>query len=190
MEWILILLVAAAVFGLCFLLDQGFTRVFRGTAQHRSGRSVRLSKRYGAAGIVLAVLGIAAIFTGVQDSRVLLYGGIVVVVLGIGLIIYYMTFGVFYDDDSFVLTTFGKKSTLYRYAEIRCQQLYATYGSTVIELIMTDGRAVHFQSTMSDVYPFLDTAFAGWCAQKGLTEQDCPFHDPDNSCWFPGPEES
>ncbi|MCD7755133.1 MAG: hypothetical protein LUJ09_02175 [Firmicutes bacterium] len=188
MEWILVLLVAAGSFGLCYLLDKGFTRIFRGTAQHRSGRSVRLSKRYGAAGIVLAVVGIAAIFTGLGDSRVLLCGGIVVAVLGVALIVYYMTFGIFYDEDSFLLTTFGRRSTLYRYQDIRCQQLYATYGSTVIELVMADGRTVQLQSTMADAYPFLDTAFAGWCRQKGLTEQDCPFHDPDNSCWFPGPE--
>ena len=47
MEYILILIVAALVFGICFLIDKGFTKLFRSQAEHMSGTAVRLSKRYG-----------------------------------------------------------------------------------------------------------------------------------------------
>lgn len=188
MEFVVILLVAAATFGLCFLADRGFTKAFRGKKQHTTGLSVRLSKRYGSIGLVMAVIGLAAFFSG-KGQPVLLYGGLFVVLLGIGLIVYYMTFGVFYDSDSFVLTTFGKKSVTYRYQDIKGQLLYLVAGGNVlVELHLEDGRTVSLQSTMDGMYPFLDTAFSGWCVQKGLRPEDCAFHDPANSCWFPNLE--
>ena len=190
MDFLAIILVAAVTFGGCYLLDKGFTKVFRGTRQHQTGLSVRLNKRYGSGGLLLVVLGVAAFFSGLSNSTVLLVGGIFVALLGVGLIVYYMTFGLFYDEDSFVLTTFGRKSVTYAFREIRSQQLYAvTGGSTIIELQLQDGRAVSLQSNMTGVYPFLDTAFAGWCRQTGRKAEDCSFHDPENSRWFPGTEE-
>ena len=190
MEILGIIVMAAATFGVCFLLDKGFTKVFRGTQQHQTGLSVRLSKRYGSGGLLLVVLGLAAVFSGVTNGKVLLVGGIFVVLLGVGLIVYYMTFGVYYDADSFVLTTFGRKSTTYAFRDIRAQQLYTvTGGSTIIELHLRSGRTVSLQSTMTGVYPFLDAAFAAWCRQTGRNPEDCPFHDPANSRWFPGLEE-
>ena len=101
-----------------------------------------------------------------------------------------MTFGLFYDNESFLLTTFGKKSKAYRYEQIKCQQLYQTAGQIVIELRMDDERTVQLQSSMPDIYPFLDKAFAAWCRQKGIAQEDCAFHDPANSCWFPPVEEA
>ena len=190
MEWIAVLLVAGAVFGICYLIDKGFTKLFRSQAQHFSGLSVRLNKKYGAFGLILFALGMAAIFAGMNANLVLLIGGIIVLIFGVCLVTYYMTFGLFYDDESFLLTTFGKKSKAYHYSQIKCQQLYQTAGQVVIELQMEDGRTVQLQSTMIDVYPFLDKAFAAWCRQKGVREEDCAFHDTANSCWFPPVEEA
>ena len=62
MEFVAVILIAAAVFGICYLIDKGFTKLFRSQAQHRSGMSVRLSKRYGSIGLLLVVLGIGAVF--------------------------------------------------------------------------------------------------------------------------------
>ncbi len=189
MGFVAIVLVAAATFGLCFLADKGFQKVFRGRTQHQSGLSVRLNKKYGAFGLILAVLGISAVFMGWGEEWLLTVGGGILIVLGAFLIGYYMTFGVFYDEDSFLLTTFGKKSKVYAYGDIRHQQLYNSYGNTVIELHMADGRAVSLQAGMAGVYPFLDHAFSAWCRQTGKRPEDCAFHDPQNSCWFPGTEE-
>ena len=185
MEYIVVILVAAAVFGGCYLVDKAFTRAFRSKAQHMSGLAVRNSKRYGSFGLIFVALGIAAVFTGVSDGWVLTAGGVFVLLIGICLVVYYMTFGVFYDDDSFILTTFGKKSVTYRYSQIKGQQLYVSGNTVIIELHMEDGRAVSLQSGMEGVYPFLDKSFAGWCRQKGIDPDDCAFHDPSNSLWFP-----
>lgn len=184
MLWIL--LVAGATFGLCWLVDKGFTKVFRGQAQHRSGLSVRLNKHYGGMGLVLIVVGLGAVFTGVRQNTPLLWaGGCLLILVGIALVVYYMTFGVFYDEDGFVLTTFGKKSCTYRYADIESQQLYNNAGTILIELYLSDGRTVQLPATLTGTYAFLDKAFERWLIQKGLTREDCPFYDPDNSCWFP-----
>lgn len=183
-----VLLVIGITFLLCWLVDILFTKIFRSQPQHLSGKSVRLNKYYGIGGLILSVLGISAIFAGSREGGILIYGGIVLVLLGIGLIVYYMSFGIFYDDDGFVLTTFGKKSKTYRYADIRSQQLYNSYGQTLIELYLRGGRSVQLQASMTGVYPFLDFAFEMWLLQTGRRSEDCPFHDPDNSCWFPPTE--
>jgi len=185
-----IVLVIAGTLLLCWLVDKGFEKIFRSKPQHVSGKSVRLNKYYSVGGLLLMVLGISSLFSGTaNDAALLTYGGVLLLVVGIALIVYYMTFGLFYDDDSFLVTTFGKKSTAYRYADIQSQQLYRNQGGSVlIELFLRDGRSVQLQSTMKDVYAFMDTAFAGWCHQRGIKKEDCAFYDPDNSCWFPGVE--
>ena len=188
MQIFAILIIAAVIFGICYLFDKGFQKTFRNKPQHKSGLSIRPNKRYATFGLILLILGLAAIFSS-AESVVLLVGGIMILVMAIGLIVYYMTFGVFYDDDSFLFTSFGKKSMEYRYQDIKSQQLYVIQGgNVVIELHMADGSAVSVQSPMVGVYAFLDTAFAGWCRQKGINSDDCSFYDPANSCWFPTEE--
>ena len=190
MTFFLILLIAAAVFGLCFAVDKAFTKCFRSKAQHRSGMAVRANKRYGLFGVILSVLGIMAICVGIADGSVLLWGGIIVLLMGICLAVYYLSFGVFYDGETFLLSRFGKKEVTYRFSDIKGQKLYMVQGGNVIiELHMADGGTVSLQSTMDGVYPFLDTAFAAWCLQTGRDPQSCDFHDPSQSLWFPTVED-
>ena len=190
MTVILILLIAAAVFGVCFLVDRAFAKLFRSKAQHRSGKAVRANKRYGLFGVILSVLGIMAICVGIADGSVLLWGGIIVLLMGLGLAVYYLSFGVFYDGETFLLSRFGKKDVIYRFSDIQGQKLYLVQGGNVIiELHMTGGGIVSLQSTMDGVYPFLDTAFAAWYLQTGRDPQSCDFHDPSQSLWFPTVED-
>lgn len=188
MTFIAIALLGLATFGICFLVDKGFTKLFRGKKEHRSGRAVRLSKRYGSVGLIVAVLGVPTVFAGIGLGWIIPTGGVLLILLGIGLITYYMTFGVFYDDESFILTTFGRKSTTYQYRDIQSQQLFNSYGNIVIELHMKDGRTVQLSSAMDGMYPFLDHAFSAWLRQTNRRKEDCAFYDPDNSCWFPSME--
>ena len=190
MELIAILLVAALIFGICYLVDKAFAKAFRSKAQHRSGMAVRASKRYGLFGVILTVLGIMAVITGITDGKVLLIGGSVVLVVGICLAVYYLSFGIFYDGESFLYSRFGKKDIVYYYKDIKGQKLYTIQGgSTMVELHMADGSAVSLLSTMDGVFPFLDTAFAAWCMQTGRDPQSCDFHDPGQRLWFPTVEE-
>lgn len=185
-----LILVAVLTFGVIFLIDKSFTKTFRGTDMHKSGLSVRLPKKTGVAGIVLCILAVLVLFADFgEEKKMMLFAAAFVAAMGIGLIVYYMTYGVFYDDTGFVYTSFGKRSVTYRYADICTQKLYTTTGgSTIVELHMADGKAVSLQSTMDGIYPFLDKAFYRWCLQKGLEPDSCEFHDPDNSLWFPQEE--
>ena len=190
MEFIGILLVAALIFGICYLVDKAFSKLFRSKAQHRSGLAVRANKRYGIFGVILTVLGIMAICIGVSDGPVLLVGGSIVALMGTALAVYYLSFGIFYDGESFLYSRFAKSDLTYYYKDIVGQKLYLVQGGNIIvELHMTDGSAVSLQSTMDGVYPFLDTAFAAWCLQTGRDPQTCDFHDPSQSLWFPTVED-
>lgn len=181
-----VLLVAAVVFGLCYLADKGFTKLFRSKKQHLSGKSVRLSKRYGSIGAIMFALGMAAVFMGLNDAEwVLMGGGCVLVLIGIALVAYYLSFGIFFDDDSFLFTSFGKKGFTYKFGDIRCQQLYLASGNVVVELHMNDGKHFQVHTGMVGMYAFMDHAFASWLQQTGRTQEECSWYDPQNSCWFP-----
>ena len=185
-----IALVAAVIFGLCYLVDKTFSKLFRSKAQHRSGKAVRANKRYGIFGVVLIVLGIMAICVGITDGPVLIWGGVFVLLMGIALAVYYLSFGIFYDEESFLLQRFGKKDVTHAYSDIVGQKLYLVQGGNiVVELHMDDGSAVSVQSVFDGVYPFLDEAFYAWCRQTGRNPEECEFHDPSQSLWFPTVEE-
>lgn len=192
MEYLAIIIFAALVFGVCFLVDKGFTKLFRNQAQHHSGQAVRLNKKYGAFGLILTVLGLATLFAALSETWIFVAAGAIVIVMGIALVVYYMTFGIFYDADGFVYTTFGKKSATYQYNQIRCQQLYQVQGGNIIvELHMTNGNTVQVQLQLNGAEDFLNTAFLGWVRQKNLDVRSgcCDFHDPEKSCWFPSLED-
>ena len=191
MQAIVILIIAALVFLICWGVDKLFTKLFRSKAQHRSGLAVRASKRYGIFGVIFSVLGILSVLIGTTGDKVLLWAGLVVLLMGAGLAVHYLSFGIFYDGESFLLCRFGKKSQEHRYDEILSQKLYVlTGGSSLIELTLTDGSTVSVQSTMDGVYPFMDTAFAGWCMETGRKMEECDFYDPSKSWWFPHEEEN
>ena len=186
MQAIVILIIAALVFLICRVVDKLFSKLFRSKAQHRSGMAIRASKRYGIFGVMFSVLGILGIITGITGEKVLTWAGLVVLLMGIALAVHYLSFGIFYDGESFLLCRFGRKSQEHRYDEIVSQKLYVlTGGSTVIELTLKDGSTFSVQSTMDGVYPFMDTAFAGWCMETGRKMEDCDFYDPSKSWWFP-----
>lgn len=189
MEAIVWIVTAAVVFGICRLVDKGFQKLFRNKAEHLSGLAVRVNKRYGVFGIILSAIGIAAMVSGAGEDKVLLWGGLIVLLLGVSFAVYYLSFGIFYGEDSFLVSTLFKKSVSYPYSAIVSQKLYLiTGGNIVVELQLENGKTISLQSTMEGVYPFLDTAFQRWCAQKSLTPEECDFYDPQKSWWFPHEE--
>jgi hypothetical protein len=185
------LLVIAATFGAMFLIDKGLTRLFRSRDQHRSGTAVRLKKHYGILSLALMILGLLGIVTYFTDKNlILLVGGIVVLPGGALLGIYYLTHGIFYDNDTFLYVTFGNRSVTYRYADIRAQKLYEIQGGTLlVELHMADGKAVSVQTSMEGAKTFLDKAAHARMRQLGLNSHECSWFDETEGKWFPPVEE-
>lgn len=179
----------AGTFVVCWLVDQGFTKLFRNQPEHFSGKSIRQSKKYAAIGLILSVLGIAGLLSGLPDQWMLIAGSLAVAALGIGLVVYYMTFGIFYDADTFLVSTFAHKTEAYHYGDICGQLLYRTANSILVELHMRGGNTVVVPLNLENAEAFLDHAFEAWCSQKFKLPEDCAFHDPDNSLWFPTMQE-
>ena len=181
-----IVLVAVVIFGICYLVDKTFSKLFRSKAQHRSGKAVRANKRYGIFGVVLTALGIMAVCVGITDGPVLIWGGLIVLLMGIALAVYYLSFGIFYDEDTLLLQRFGKKDLSYAYKEIVGQKLYLIQGGNiVVELHMADGSHFQIHTGMTGMGEFMDYAFQAWLEQTGRKLENCTWYDPDNSCWFP-----
>ena len=184
--WGFVLVIVVITFGLCFGVDKGFTKLFRNKAQHRSGMSVRQNKRYGSMGFVLAVIGFAALITTNFDNVALLIGSGVLLVVGAGLVVYYLSSGIYYDEDGFIVETMRRKRQTYRYDQIVHQQLYVLQGGgTIVELHMDTGNAVQVVSNMPGYREFLSYAFRKWCQQKGIDPETCDFHKPEEQLWFP-----
>lgn len=184
----LVILVIVGTFALCYAVDRVFPKLFRRAPQQKTGKSVRLSRRYIIAGILVTffgiLLGATSIGAGEKTAIYLVIAGILLL-MGIGLLVYYATFGVYYDKDSFLYAAFGKKSKTYTFGQIKEQQLLMTRGGICIELFFDDGRDTDLYANMEGVYDFMDAASAGWRREKGVTVEDCPWYDPANSCWFP-----
>ena len=189
MEFLAFFILIALVFALCFAIDKGFTRLFRNKKEHASGLSVRHNSRTAAFGVIAGVVGIAALLAGSSGGALFYVGGAVVVLVGAILVVQYLSFGVYYTDTGFLVNTFGRRGVSYKYGEVMGQRLYNSQGNLVIELHMKDGNTVMLQSSMTNVYPFLDHAFQGWLRQTGKRLEDCDFYNPDNCCWFPNMEE-
>ncbi len=183
-------ILAALFFGVCYGADKLFTKLFRSSAQHKSGLCVKVSKYYAVVGIVMFILGLTALFSGIgAGDAALIVGSCVLLAVSVCAIVYYLTFGIYYDGEGFLLSSFGRKNRTYAYGDIKAQQLYQSGRNIMLELYMRDNTTVSLQLNMKGVIGFLDKAFAGWCRQQGLDPENCSFHDPDNSCWFPKMED-
>lgn len=185
MKLIPMVVICAITFGICFLVDKLFHKLFRAKVQHASGLSVKLNKRYATIGIILFFVGVCAIIAGINGQMILIICGPIVLLMGIALIVYYLTFGIYYNEDGFVVSKFAKRSVTYRYNQIAGQLLYNASGNVLIELHLKDGGSVNLQASMTGAYAFLDYAFKNWCRQTGRAPEECDFHDPQNSLWFP-----
>ncbi len=189
MEYVWIALMAIFTFGICFGLDKLFTRLFRNRSQHKSGKQVRLRSRVALYGLLMLVLGVACAVFYFRGIPFLFWSGVLLILMGAGLVAYYLGFGVFYDEEGFLCTSFGKKGRVYPYGQICSQQLYNSQGSIVVELQMEDGKVIHVQEGMEGWREFLDYAFQRWLEAKGLTARECSFHDTSKCCWFPHEED-
>lgn len=189
MEFIPVLVVVALTLGICFLADKVFVKLFRNRAQHRSGMSVKASKRYATIGLVIGALGVVALVAAYKQGVLILISGIVMLLLGICFITYYLCFGIYYNEESFIYSSFGRKSRTYMFKDIVSQQVYASGASIIIELHLSDGCSIQLQSSMNGVVRFMNKAFDGWLSQNNLALDDCSFHDPEKNAWFPNAQE-
>ena len=191
MTWFTYVAVIAVTFGVMFAGDYLFHKLFRKEQEYQTGMAVHLNKRYLVTGILISVLGVALLGQLTKGfSWLLVAAAAILEVMGIGLLIYYNTFGIFYDEDSFIYRHFRGKPTTYRYADIRSQQLLQTAGGIVVELDLADGTTMSLQQNMDGMYTFLDHACFARMRQLDTEPRSCKWFDQSNSCWFPPREDA
>ena len=185
------LIIGAVIMAGLYGLDKLFTRIFRNQAQHHSGTAVRLKKGYGVAAVFLCVLAVLCLMQYILNQEMLmLICFVALMIMGGGLGAYYLNHGVFYDDETFLFTTLGKKGVTYRYADITGQKLYLLQGGGyIVELYMAQGGTVNIQTSMPGAYAFLDKACHARFRQLGINSFECDWFDETQSCWFPPVEE-
>ncbi len=184
-NYIWIILIALTTFLVCFLVDKVFNLLFRSRRQHQSRRQVRLRRRMAAFGLIVAVLGAACVIFYWGRQPVIFWSGVALLLMGGAMVVYYVCFGVFYDEEGFLHSTFGKKPRFYNYRQIRFQQLYNSQGSIVVELHLEGGDCLQIQDSMEGAWEFLDYAYEMWRMEKGLSDDKCAFHNADKCQWFP-----
>ena len=190
MTWAIYLTVIAGTFGVLFLGDTLFRKFFRKEHEYQTGMVVHLNKRLLIAGILLTVLGIAMLGQLAKGFNwIIVAASVILEIMGIGLLIYYNSFGVFFDLDTFICRSFRQKAQTYRYEDILSQQLFTTAGGIMVELDLRGGRTLTLQQNMDGMYSFLDHACFARLRQLGQEPRDCKWFDKSQSCWFPPREE-
>ena len=191
MTWFIYVSVIVATFAVLFVLDFGFQKLFRRKQQYHTGLAVHLNKRYLVAGILIAALGVAMLGQLSKGfSWLIVAAAVILEIMGLGLLIYYNTFGLFYDNDTFIYHSFGHKPATYRYEDIKSQQLFTSAAGILVELDLSDGRTLSLQQNMDGMYAFLDKASLARFRQLGIDNNTCKWFDKSNSCWFPPREEA
>ena len=189
MKYLPVAIVAILTFGICYLADAGFKKLFRSKSQHKSGLSVKAGKSNAIFGILLMVVGLGALCSSSFNGILRWIAGPLMVLVGLFLIGFYVSFGIYYDDESFLYSRLGRRSKTYKYRDIKSQQLFVSGSNMIIELHLSDGLAIQLQSSMAGFDSFMNKAFEGWISQLGKCKADCAHYDPQKYSWFPNAQE-
>lgn len=189
MNYVLYILLIAAIFGLIALLDFLFHKLFPKSKAEQSGQVVRLPRYSSILGLLMALLGIIALlFLPLEGQRLLQFGCVLVLVIGLFLLVNYFRFGIFYDDECFVYRTMTHKARAYRYEDITGQRSFLARSGLNTSLYV-GADEIQLYDAMQGLDSFLNKAFYGWCRAKGMDPDKVP-HNPRNLTYFPDPEDA
>lgn len=188
MKYLLLLLFAALVFGLCFLADKGLNRLRHWAVQRPA---VRLPLRYPLLSAILLLVAALAAAYGIS-AKSPLFG--CAAALFVGVAIYslhsYRSTRIDYTDTDFTFRS-GKVRHTFRFSEIDGQRVAISKHTSCLVLCLGPDEVVLY-SNMQGFSPFLEAAYRGWCQAKGLDPHAQAWHDPSDHRWFPdkpGPDD-
>ena len=182
MKYILLLLLMAAVFGLCYLVDRLCRAI---AARHPKPENVvRQPRRQLIFGILLCFFAVAA---GVGCFDLLSWGlrvGLVVVLLMGGfLLVHYFAFGIWYDDEGFLYRDLTHRAKHYTYGQITGQSSFRTRAGITSTLFVGEDD-ISLSQSMVGLPAFLEKAFFRWCAEKDIGPETVE-HNPAELTYFP-----
>ena len=171
---------AAAIFGLCFLVDL--------VIKKQSGRVVRPPRRGSIFGVLLLFFGFSAIlFYSSRMEPIWIVLCALVALFGGFLLAQDLSCAVYYDDEGFTYRDLKSKAKTYRYAEIEGQRSELTRAGVQTTLYAA-GDAIRLYEAMDGLKPFLEYAFSHWCEIKGIDPETVE-NNPEMLTFFPDPEE-
>ena len=188
MKYVLLLLLCAVVFLACFLIDKLFALIFPKSKTEKSGNVVRLPRRNAIAGVLLIFVPLTVLLFFIPEGgdTLMTVGCVIAIVLGVILLVNYLSFAIYYDDEGFVYKDLRRKKTSYHYSQIRGQRSVMTR-SGVNSILFVANDEINIYSTMQNLNAFLNKAFYKWCEVKQIDPASVE-NNPRMFTWFPDPD--
>ena len=189
MKLIFVVIVCAAVFLICFLIDTLLKLIFPKSKLEKSKQVVRPPRRSAVIGVVLLFLGVAVLvqFVSKKDDTLLLLGSIAAIIFGIVLLCTYFSVSIYYDDEGFLYKAWGHGKKEFRYSQIKGERSLLTRGG-VNTILFVGNEEINLYSAMQNLNAFLSKAFFKWCAAKGI-DPDTIENNPRMATYFPDPDD-
>lgn len=187
--YILMLIVCAAVFLVCFLIDTLLKVIFPKSKLEKSKQAVRPPRRSAVIGAILAFLGLAVVvrIAPKEHDTLLLIGAIGAMVIGAVLLCTYFSVVIYYDDEGFLYKAWGHGKQEFRYSQIKGQRSLLTRGGVNTILFVGDAE-INLYGAMQNLNAFLSKAFFKWCQVKGI-DPDSVENNPRMATYFPDPDD-
>lgn len=187
--YILMLIVCAAVFLVCFLIDTLLKVIFPKSKLEKSKQAVRPPRRSAVIGVILTFLGLAAAvrIAPQEHDTLLLIGAIGAMVIGAVLLCTYFSVVIYYDDEGFLYKAWGHGKQEFRYSQIKGQRSLLTRGGVNTILFVGDAE-INLYGAMQNLNAFLSKAFFKWCQVKGI-DPDSVENNPRMATYFPDPDD-
>lgn len=181
MKYVILVIYAALIFGLCFVVDKVTGWIIR-RCQERD--TVKPPLRYPVLTCVLlaAAAGLVVYAIHVRKLQYLLGTGVFLAV-AVYALVYYRSTEITYNKTSFVFHR-GKQKARFHFADIVGQRADVTRKTKCLVLCIGDDQVVVY-SNMQGYRRFLTQAYESWCQAKGLDPAAQPWHDPADTRWFP-----
>lgn len=183
MEYVAYFTIIAVTLLLCWLVD---TLCKRLRARKDVRNRVKPQTRSAAFGVILCFLSIVFALNFLKVWYAVL-AAVFLLAMGILLIVVYCRTTISYDAEEFTYQTPFHRAKTYRYADIT-GQMAVLARSGVNTMLMVGDAEIHLYESMTNVNDFLKTAYRGWLAATGKTEEECPPVNPSYLVWFPEPE--
>lgn len=187
--YILMLIVCAAVFLVCFLIDTLLKVIFPKSKLEKSKQAVRPPRRSAVIGVILAFLGLAVVvrIAPKEHDTLLLIGAIGAMVIGAVLLCTYFSVVIYYDDEGFLYKAWGHGKQEFLYSQIKGQRSLLTRGGVNTILFVGDAE-INLYGAMQNLNAFLSKAFFKWCQVKGI-DPDSVENNPRMATYFPDPDD-
>lgn len=182
-NYLLYFLLIAVIFGLVALVDFIFKKLFSRSGVRQKGKAVRMPRYSFILGIFISLLSVIGLLFYEEADLFLTIGMAVALIMGLYVLVNFLRFGIFYDEDGFEYRTLTQKPRYFRYGDITGQRGFLARSGLNVSLIAA-GTEIPLNGAMQGVAEFMSHAFFAWCRETGRDPDSMEF-DPSTLSYFP-----